>query len=148
MSGFEEPSDFEYNAKAPEVDQLLGQSNPEDVDMEQDNKVVIVEECQSQDLGSMLACGEKDLFSQEELSDSQLVTFINAPTQEDIPVALARPLEVEDALHSVPLDWAEEVENSFRKSLDEQEGPVDQVHSPRHGQSLSWEDSRQWFVQQ
>ena len=38
--------------------------------MEQDNEVVIVEECQSQDLISMLACGEKDVFRQEELSDS------------------------------------------------------------------------------
>ena len=82
----------------------MGQSYPEDVDMEQDDEVVIMEECQSQDLGSMLACGEKDLFSQEELSDSQLVTFINAPTQEDVPVALACPQEVEDALWSVPLD--------------------------------------------
>ena len=79
MSAFEEPLDFEYDAKAPEVDQLLGQSYPEDVDMEQDDEVVIMEECQSQDLGSMLACGERDLFSQEEdLSDSQLVTFINS----------------------------------------------------------------------
>ena len=98
MSSFEEPLDFKYNANVPEVDQLLGQSDPEDVDTEQDNKVVIVEECQSQDLGSMLACGEKDLFSQEELSDSQLVTFINALTQEDVPVALAHPQEVEDTL--------------------------------------------------
>ena len=57
-------------------------------------------------------------------------------------MALARPPEVEDALHSVPLDLEEVVKKSFHKSLDEQEGPVDQVHSPRHGQSLSWEDSR------
>ena len=63
-------------------------------------------------------------------------------------MALARPQEVKDALRSKLLDWIEEVENSFRKSLDKQEGPVDQVHSPHHGQSLSWEDSRQWFVQQ
>ena len=40
--------------------------------MEQDDEVVIMEECQSQDLGSMLACGERYLFSQEELSDSHL----------------------------------------------------------------------------
>ena len=45
MSGFKELLDFEYNANAPEVDQLLGQSDPEDVDMEQDNDVIIVEEC-------------------------------------------------------------------------------------------------------
>ena len=72
--------------------------------MEQDDEVVIVEGCQSQVLGSMLACREKDLLSQEELSNSQLVTVINAPTQEDIPVVLACFQEVEDA--------QEEVENS------------------------------------
>ena len=94
MSGFKEPLDFEYDANTPEVNQLLGQSYPGDSDMEQDDKVVIVKECQSQDLGSMLACGEKDLFSQEDLSDSLLVAFINAPTQEDVPVALAHSPEV------------------------------------------------------
>ena len=115
--GFKEPLDFKYDANAPEVDQLLGQSNPEDVDMEQDDKVVTVEECQSQDLSSMLACGEKDLFSQEELSNSQLVAFINAPTQEDIPVAPPCPQELEDALRSMPLDWAEDIENSFQSRI-------------------------------
>ena len=132
MSSLEDPLDFEYNANTPEVDQLLDQSDPEDVDMEQDNKVVIVEECQSQDLGSMLACGEKDLFSHEELSDSQLVAFINAPTQEDIPVALACHQEVKDALLSMPLDWVEDVENFFWESLDEQEQPVYHLHFPSH----------------
>ena len=63
MSGFEEPRDFQYNADAPEMDQLLGQSDPEDEAMEQDKEVVIVEECQSEDPGSLLACGEKDLLS-------------------------------------------------------------------------------------
>ena len=46
----------------------------------------------------------------------------------------------------MPLDWAEDVENSFHESLDEQEGLVDQDHSPRYGQSLPREDSRQGFV--
>ena len=62
MSGFQEPLDFEYDANAPKVDQLLDQSDPEDINMEQDDEVVIVEECQSQDFGSMLVCGEEDLF--------------------------------------------------------------------------------------
>ena len=44
MSGFQEPLDFEYDANAPKVDQLLDQSDPEDIDMEQDDEVVIVEE--------------------------------------------------------------------------------------------------------
>ena len=127
MSGFQEPLDFEYDANAPKVDQLLDQSDPEDMDMEQDDEVVIVEECQSQDFGSMLACGEEDLFSQEELSNFQLLAIVNAPTQEDVPVALACPQEVKDALQSMPLDWVEEVENSTRKSLDKQEGLEDLI---------------------
>ena len=54
----------------------------------------------------MLACGKKDLFSKEELSNSQLVAFINAPTQGDVLVALACFLEVEEALSPMPLDWS------------------------------------------
>ena len=127
MSGFQEPLDFEYDANAPKVDQLLDQSDPEDIDMEQDDEVVIVEECQSQDFGSMLACGEEDLFSQEELSNFQLLAIVNALTQEDVPVALACPQEVKDALQSMPLDWVEEVENSTHKSLDKQEGLEDLI---------------------
>ena len=62
----------------------------------------------------MMACGKKDLFSQEEeLSNSPLVTFINAPTQEDVPVVLAYSQEVEEYLWPVPLDWSEDVENSI-----------------------------------
>ena len=104
MSGHEDLLDFKYDANSPGVDQLLGQSDPEEEAMEQDDKVIIVEECQSQNLCSILVCGEKDLFSQEELSDSQLVTFINTPTQEDVPVVLACSQEVKDALLPVPLD--------------------------------------------
>ena len=132
ISGFTEPLDFEYDANAPKVDQFLDQSDPEDETMEQDDEVVIVEECQSQDFGSMLGCGEKDLFSQEKLSDSQLVAFINAPTQEGVPVALACSQDVEEALWPVPLDLLEEVENSFQESLDEQEQPVDHLHFRSH----------------
>ena len=75
----------------------------------------------------MLACREEDLFSQEELSNFQLLAIINAPTQEDVPVALACPQEVKDALQSMPLDWVEEVENSTCKSLDQQEGIEDLI---------------------
>ena len=74
--------DLEYDNNALGVDQLLGQSDPEDKPMEQDNKVIIVEEHQSEDPGSLLAFGEKDLFSQEEdLSNFQLVAYINTSTQ-------------------------------------------------------------------
>ena len=66
--------------------------------MEQDDKVVFLEERQPEDPGSLLFCGEKDLFSQEEaLSNSQLLAAVNAPTQED-PVVLACSQEVEEAL--------------------------------------------------
>ena len=101
-------------SNTPGVDQLLGQSDLEDKPMEQDDKVVIVEEYQSEDPGSLLACGEKDLFSQEEdLSNSQLVDYVNAPTQEENPVVPARSQEVHDTLQPLPLgDWAEEVEHS------------------------------------
>ena len=63
-------------------------------------------------------------------------------------MALPRFQEVKEALWPVPLDWSEEVENSFHESLDEQEGPVDHVHSPSPGQSLPKEDSGQGFMQQ
>ena len=89
--------------------------------MEQDDEVVIVEVCHSEDPGSLLACGEKDLFSQDEdLSDSQLADYINAPTQEDNPVVPARSQEVDDTLQPLPLgDWVEEVENSFWEPMEE-----------------------------
>ena len=45
MSGHKDLLDFKYNANTPGVDQLLGQSDPEDEAMEQDNEVVFVEEC-------------------------------------------------------------------------------------------------------
>ena len=63
MSGQEHLLDFEYDDNALGVDQLLGQSDPEDKPMEQDNEVIFLEENQSEDPGSLLACGEKDLFS-------------------------------------------------------------------------------------
>ena len=88
--------------------------------MEQDNNILIVEERQPEDPGSLLACGEKDLFSQEEdLSDSQLAAYVNAPSQED-PVVPACSQEVEEALQPLPVgDWVEEVENSFKKPMEE-----------------------------
>ena len=43
MSGQEHLLDFEYDDNALGVDQLLGQSDPEDKPMEQDKDVIIVE---------------------------------------------------------------------------------------------------------
>ena len=42
-----------------------------------------MEEVQPEDPGSMLSCREKDLFDEEDLSDSQLVAAVSAPTQGD-----------------------------------------------------------------
>jgi len=83
--------------------------------MEQDEEVIIVEECQSEDTGSLVACGEKDLCSQEEdISNSQLATLINAQTKKDIPMVLAFFWDIEDALLPVQLDSSEEVETPSR----------------------------------
>ena len=65
--------------------------------------------------------------------------MVNAPTQED-PVVPACSQEFEDLLQPLPVtSWAEEVENFFRKSTEEQEeGLEDPVHSPPSGESLPW----------
>ena len=69
--------------------------------MEQE-EVVFLEEVQPADLGSLMACGYKDLFTEEHPTDSQLEATINAPTQED-PGVPARFLEVEAALQPIPI---------------------------------------------
>ena len=63
MSAQDHLPDYEYDESALSEDYLLGHSDPEEEPMEQDNKVVFVEERQPEDPGSLLACGEKDLFS-------------------------------------------------------------------------------------
>ena len=76
--------------------------------MEQEYKLVFVEERQPEDPDSLLACKEKDLFSQEEdLSDCQLLAAVTAPTQED-SVVPARSQEVEELLQPLPVtSWTE-----------------------------------------
>ena len=59
--------------------------------MEQEYVVWKVE--QPVDSGHMLACNGRDIFEEDDLTDSQLVAAVNAPTQVD-PVVQARSAEV------------------------------------------------------
>ena len=61
--------DCEYDVSALGEEYLLDQSDPEKDPMDQ-GEVVIVEERQPEDPGSLLACGEWDLFDEGDLSDS------------------------------------------------------------------------------
>ena len=80
MSNQDHLLDFEYDESTLSEDHLLGHSDSEVEPMEKDDNIVFVEK-EPEDLGSLLACREKDLFSQEEdLSNSQLLAVANAPT--------------------------------------------------------------------
>ena len=71
----------------------------------------MLEEEQQVDPGHMLACSGRDIFEQDDLSASQLVAAVNAPTPED-PVVRARTAEAEAALHLVPIPcWVSESED-------------------------------------
>ena len=75
--------------------------------MEQEEAVL--EEKQPEDPGHMLAHGGKDIFDND-LSVSQLVVAINAPTPVD-PAVPARTAETEEALQPVPIPcWVAETE--------------------------------------
>ena len=55
-------------------------------------------------------CGEKDIFDDDPLTDSQLMAVVNAPTPVD-PVVPARSAETEEALQPVPIScWVAETE--------------------------------------
>ena len=50
-------------------------------------------------------CGEKDIFDDDPLTDSQLMAVVNAPTPVD-PVVPVRSAETEEALEPAPnFDW-------------------------------------------
>ena len=79
---------------------LLDQSGDlEEEPMEQ--KDIVLEDEKPVDPGHMLACGGKGIFEQDNLSASQLVVAVNAPTPED-PVVPAVTAEAEAALQPVP----------------------------------------------
>ena len=69
-----------------------------------------MEEVQPVDPGHMLACGDRDIFTEGNLTDSQLVVAVNAPTHEDPRVPAQYP-EVEVALQPIPIEcWASKSE--------------------------------------
>ena len=71
-----------------------------------EKEVIMLEEVQPADPGHKLACGENDIFAEDDITDSQLERAINVPTQED-PGVPARSPEVEAALQPVPINcWA------------------------------------------
>ena len=76
------------------------------------------EPAEPEDLGYMLACGERDIFDEGAsslYSVSQLVRDLGTPTQEDPGVPAHSP-EVEEALKPVPIeDWVSE---SVKGSID------------------------------
>ena len=76
--------------------------------MEQED--VMLEEEQPVNPGHMLACNGRDIFEEDDCTDSQLLAAVNAPTQED-PVVPARSAEVEAALQPVNIPcWVSESE--------------------------------------
>ena len=84
---------LEFECDDVQGEDLLDQSaNSEEEPMEQE--VVMLEEVQPADPGHMLACGDNDIFSEHNLTNSQLVAAINVPTQEDPGVPAQSP-EVE-----------------------------------------------------
>ena len=60
----------------------------------------MLEEEQPVDQGHLLACNGRDIFEEDDLTDSQLVFDVNAPTQED-PGVPARSAELEEALQPI-----------------------------------------------
>ena len=68
------------------------------------------------DLGSMLACGDRDIYDEDAPPSlytlSQLVADVNVPTQED-PEVPARSPRTEEALQPVHIgDWSSECEQN------------------------------------
>ena len=102
---------LDYECDDVKGEDLLDQSaDLEEEPMEQED--VMLEEEQPEDPGHMLACSGRDIFCLEEddLTDSQLVVAVKAPTQEDLGVP-ARFAEVEEALQPIHnLCWAVESE--------------------------------------
>ena len=88
-------------------------------------------------------CGEKDIFDDDPLTDSQLMAVVNAPTPVD-PVVPARSAETEKARQPAPgFDWNQEVEDLDSAWLEhclevQEEGQVDPSLSPSQFRGLSW----------
>ena len=83
-------------------DMLLNGSDDQKEPME----VADQKEGPTEDTLRFLMCGEREIFSQDSLMDSQLVAVVNASTPMDPVVSPARDPETEDALEpSPPFSW-------------------------------------------
>ena len=101
-------------------------------------------------------CGEKDIFDDDPLTDSQLMAVVNAPTPVD-PVVPVRSAETEEALQPAPnFDWVWEFEDRDSTHLEhclevQEEGQGDPSLSPSPVGPLPKEGSRkeveQWSYQ-
>ena len=52
-----------------------------------------------------IGCDEEDLFEDDGITDSQLLCYTDAPTQEDNPEGLDQSPEVVEIIPSVPSPW-------------------------------------------
>ena len=112
----------------------------------------MLEEVEPADPVHMLACGDRDIFAEGNLTDSQLVAAVNAPTHEDPRVPTQYP-EVEVALHPVPIEcWASksEQESAMYPSIEGQDKGLEdpslslQSVEPALGQGSSRQEFEQW----
>ena len=94
-------SDIQDNLLDYECDDVQGKDPlDQSADLEEepiDQEVIVLEEVQPADPGHKLACGDNDIFAEDDITDSQLERAINVPTQEDPGVPAQSP-EVEEAL--------------------------------------------------
>ena len=144
--------DYEYDDDQSE--ELLNQSaSLEEEPMEQE--VIVLEEEQPEDPGQGLACGGRDVFEEDTLTNSQLLAAVNAPTQED-PGVPARSAEVEAALQPIHIQcWVMESEqdSTLEPSMEGQEEGLEDPSlslssvEPPLGQGSSRQEFKQWSHQ-
>ena len=93
---------LDYKCDDIQGEDLLDQSaDSEEEPMEQE--VVVLKEVQPADPGHMLACSDRDIFTEVDRTNSRHVAAINAPTQEDPGVPA--PLSAEYLSLSKTLPW-------------------------------------------
>ena len=84
---------IEYECDDVQGEDLLDQSaDSEEEPMEQE--VFMLKEVQPADPGHMLACSDRGIFTEVDLTNSRHVAAVNAPTQEDpeVPAPLSAGL--------------------------------------------------------
>ena len=94
-------SDIQDNILDYECDDIRGEDLlDQSADLEEepmDQEVIMLEEVQPADVGHKLACSDNDIFTEDDIIDSQLERAVNIPTQE-YPGVPAQSSEVEEAL--------------------------------------------------